>query len=176
MSIFTYYPKVAYKIDDFNSLRAIDITVASKIKDYTKVYKNISYNPYVIQDGETPDYVAYKLYDNPGYDWVVLLANDIKSVYDDWPKSSVTFNNFIIEKYGSLTASMSTVKYYYDSEGDIIDLTTYTATPSTSRSSESVYEWELRKNTNTSKIKLINKASLGALESSIRNLSTKPIV
>ena len=37
MSIYTFYPKISYKVDDYDSLRAIDITSSLKIKDYFKV-------------------------------------------------------------------------------------------------------------------------------------------
>ena len=52
MSIFAYYPKIAYKIDDYNYLKAIDINVVSKLKDYITQYRSIGYTPYVVQDGD----------------------------------------------------------------------------------------------------------------------------
>ena len=36
MSIYTYFPKINYKVDEYDSLRAIDITSAIKIKEYLK--------------------------------------------------------------------------------------------------------------------------------------------
>jgi hypothetical protein len=60
MSIFTYYPKIAYKIDDHNYLRAIDINLVAKIKDYISNYRGIAYAPYIVGDGESPDFISYK--------------------------------------------------------------------------------------------------------------------
>ena len=104
-----------------------------------------------MQDGESPDYISYKFYGNPGYDWIIMLTNNVHSMYDDWPRNSVDLDAFIIEKYGSLSSAMSTVKYYYNSSLDIIDETTYNNLASTARRSETQYEYELRVNSNKAK-------------------------
>ena len=176
MSIYTFYPKVSYKIDEYDSLRAIDITSALKIKDYLKGYRGIGFTPYIVRDGERPDYVSYVLYGNPDYDWVIMLVNDIHSLYDDWPRNSVDLESYIIEKYGSLTAAMTNVKYYYNSNGDIIDLTTYNNLSVTARSSETEYEYELRKNSNKSKIKVVNRSLITTLTSDLNSITMKPVV
>ena len=176
MSIFTYYPKIAYKIDDYNYLRAIDINVVSKVKDYITQYRSIGYTPYVVDDGESPDYISYKFYGNPGYDWIIMLTNNVHSIYDDWPRNSDTFKQYIIDNYGSLQAAMSTTKYYYDSSRNIIDLLEYTSLSSDSRSLETVYEYELELNTSKSRIKILNPNMISTLESGLRSVLSKPIV
>ena len=176
MSIFTQYPKIAYKVDDYNYLKAIDITVVSKIKNYLTEYRGISVFPYVVADGEKPDFISYKFYNNPGYDWIILLTNNVHSIYDEWPRSSDAFNQYIIQKYGSTTNAMSTVKYYYDVYDNIIDVQEYTSLSAANRSSKTVYEWELDLNTDKSKIKIINKSLISSIETGLRSIMSKPIV
>lgn len=176
MSIFTYYPKIAYKIDDYNYLKAIDINVVSKVKDYITQYRSIGYTPYVVQDGESPDYISYRFYNNPGYDWIIMLTNNVHSIYDDWPKNSETFKEYITYKYGSLQNAMSTTKHYYDATGNIIDVIEYTSLATANRSAETVYEYELRLNVNKSKIKILNPNMISTLESGLRSVLSKPIV
>ena len=176
MSIFTYYPKIAYKVDDYNFLQAIDINIVNKIKKHLTEYRGISYSPYVVTDGEKPDFVSYKFYNNPGYDWVILLTNNIHSIYDEWPRSSDAFNQYIIEKYGSTTTAMSTVKYYYDIYDNIIDVQEYTSLSPANRSSKTVYEWELELNIEKSKIKMIKKSLISSIETGLRSIMSKPIV
>jgi hypothetical protein len=176
MSIYTFYPKVSYKIDEYDSLRAIDITSSLKIKEYLKGYRGIGFTPYIVRDGERPDYVSSVLYGNPNYDWVIMLTNDIHSLYDDWPRNSVDLEAYIIEKYGSLASAMSTVKYYYDSKGNIIDLTTYNNLSANARSSETEYEYELRKNSNKSKIKVMSRSLISAITSDLNSITMKPVV
>jgi len=176
MSIYTFYPKITYKVDDYDSLTAIDITSSLKVKDYLKNYRGLLYSPYMVRDGERPDYVSYRLYGSTDYDWIIMLANDIHSLYDDWPKNSVDLESYIIEKYGSLTAAMSTVKYYYNSSNDIVDQTTYNSLSSNARTSETEYEYELRVNSNKSKIKVIRKSLINAITSDLNSITKKPVI
>jgi len=176
MSIFTYYPKIAYKVDDYNFLKAIDINVVTKIKDFLTQYRSISYSPYVVNNGESPDFISYKFYQDPGYDWIIMLTNGVHSIYDDWPRSSETFNEYLTFKYGSLQSALSTTKYYYDADRNIIDVLEYTSLAANNRSLETVYEYELELNTNKSKIKILNKSSINAVESGLRSILSKPII
>lgn len=176
MSIFTSYPKVNYKIDDYDYLVAIDITNSFRIRQVLSKFRGITYQPYVIQDGERPDNVSQRLYNSPNYDWVILLVNDMYSLYDEWPRDRETFKKFIIEKYGSLSVAQSTVKFYYDENKNIIDVTTYNALPPARRSLENAYEYELRLNTNKSTIKVPRLSIVKAIESDLRTLNTKPAI
>ena len=176
MSIYTYFPKINYKVDEYDSLRAIDITSAIKIKEYLKSYRGILYTPYIVKNGDRPDIVSNKLYANPNYDWILLIANNMYSVYDDWPRNSVDLDAFIIEKYGSLSSAMSTVKYYYNSSLDIIDETTYNNLASTARRSETQYEYELRVNSNKAKIKVVKRSLITAITSDLNTIAKRPVL
>jgi hypothetical protein len=176
MSIFTSYPKINYKIDDYDYLVAIDITNTFRVRQALKRFRGISYQPYVVQDGERPDNVSQKLYDSPNYDWIILLVNDIFNLYDEWPRDRETFKQYIIEKYGSLSNAQSTIKFYYDENKNIIDVTTYNALPPARRSLENVYEYELRLNTNKSIIKVPTFSIVKLIESDIRTLNTKAAI
>ncbi len=175
MSIFTLYPKIAYKVNEYDYLRAIDITQSTKIKSFLKDYRGISFNPYVVKEGERPDYIAYKFYGDSNLDWVILLSNEIYNIYDEWPRNSVDFEEYLIEKYGSIATTLSTVQYYYNSTKDIIDVATYNALSASTRSSETIYEYELRANNNKSKIKLIRSSIIGSIQSELKSLLYKPV-
>lgn len=175
MSIFTLYPKIAYKVNEYDFLRAIDITQSAKIRSFLKDYQGISYTPYTIKDGERPDYVAHKFYGDSNLDWVILLTNEIYNIYDEWPKNSTDFEAYLIEKYGSISNTLSTTKYYYNASRDIIDETTYNSLNASKRTSETIYEYELRANNNKSKIKLIRSSIIGAVQSELRSLLYKPV-
>ena len=175
MSIFTLYPKIAYKVNEYDYLRSIDITQSAKIKSFLKDYRGISYNPYTVKDGERPDYIAYKFYGDSNLDWVILLSNEIYNIYEEWPRNNVDLEQYLIEKYGSIATTLTTVKYYYNASKDIIDLTTYNSLSASARSSETIYEYELRANNNKSKIKLIRSGIIGAIQSELRSLLYKPV-
>jgi hypothetical protein len=174
---FSKAQKTIFKVDDFDYVEAVDLTVGFQAKEFLRNVSGVSYVPYVIQDGERPDNVANKAYDDPTLDWVVLLANNIQSIYDEWPKDSETFKQYIIQKYGSLESALATVKYYYDGNGNVINATDWSTLPSTSgKRTESEYQYELRLNTNKSKIRLFKKEIAKSMASLLRNIDRKPIV
>jgi hypothetical protein len=176
MSIFQFYPKVAYKVDNIDYIKAIDITTSIKIKDFFKTYRGISFTPYAVKDGERPDYVSFKAYGTPMYDWIVLLVNDIYNIYDDWPKNTQTLNSYIEEKYGSIASAISTVQYYYNLNNDIIDQTTWQSLPTSQRKSETQYEYEFRRNINKSKIKIVKRGMINAVDMSLKSIISKPVL
>jgi len=174
MSIFNLYPKFNFKVDEYDVIRGIDITNSVRIKKFIKDYRGIQYFPYVIKDGERPDNVSYKFYNDPTYDWIILLVNDMYSIYDDWPKDSVAFKNYIEKKYGSVQTALSQIKYYYDEKKNIIDVTTYNSLPSNRRSLERVYEYEQRLNTQKSIIKVVSPNIIGSIQSDLNTLNIRP--
>lgn len=175
MDIYAFYPKTSVSVNDFDQIRAVDIITGAKVKDFVKNYRGISYRPYAIQDGDRPDNVAYKLYNNAKYDWIILLVNDMYSIYDDWPKSSTELERYIIAKYGSISAASSTIKYYYDADGNIIDLTTFNTLPAASRNSESVLAWEYRMNDRKRIIRIPTPSSVAKIQNDLTTLNIKPV-
>ena len=83
----------------------------------------MSFTKYKIVGDERPDQVAYRVYGDEDLDWVVLLANNIINVRDEWPMSQGDFNNYLSEKYGD-TGGADLIKHYEtiqikDSKGKI---------------------------------------------------------
>lgn len=76
---------------------------------------------YTIEDGETPDIVADKLYSNASYFWILLIVNNITNLNKEWPVSSYNLGELLSEKYDNPYA----IKHYetidlYDDEGNQI--------------------------------------------------------
>ena len=55
---------------------------------------------YNVINGERPDQVAFKFYDDPSLDWVVLLTNNIINVQTEWPMDNKSFERYLEDKYG----------------------------------------------------------------------------
>lgn len=98
------------------------VKVLSSIKDESYVYYL-----YDIQDGDTPEIIASKYYDNPNRHWIILYANDIVDPVYDWPLSTRDFANFIDAKYGSY-ANASTGIHHYEKVITKTDSLTQTVT------------------------------------------------
>ena len=56
---------------------------------------------YNVREGETPESIADKLYDDSQLHWVFMLVNDITDRYHDWPLNGAQFNQFVDEKYSN---------------------------------------------------------------------------
>ena len=63
------------------------------------VYSTDLFAEFTVKDGARPDYIAELLYNDPGYDWVLLLTNRITNLYNNWPLSSASFEQHIFQKY-----------------------------------------------------------------------------
>ena len=57
------------------------------------------FDTYDVKEGETPESIADKLYDDPELHWVVLMVNDITDRYHQWPMTQRQFLQYVNEKY-----------------------------------------------------------------------------
>lgn len=67
---------------------------------------------YEVQDGDTPEILAEKIYGDTGAGWMIMYANNIHDPFFDWPLETDAFNKYIIGKYGSIAAAKTTVHHY----------------------------------------------------------------
>ena len=58
-----------------------------------------------VRDGERPEDIATRLYQNPFYNWTILVMNDITDVYSQWPRSVQQLQDFINQKYDNPMAT-----------------------------------------------------------------------
>ena len=96
-------PKGLFKnlpIIEYDGKLARNLMVSSKIvKD---AFANpIAFFNYTVEDGETPEEIAYTFYDSVFYSWLVLFSNDIVDVHNEWPKSYKQMTEYYTQKYGS---------------------------------------------------------------------------
>lgn len=84
-----------------------------KLRDDTFRYTT-NFKKYTIKDGETPQDIAHRFYDNINYYWIILLINDIQNVNEDWAMSSLVFEDYISKKYP--TDNGLGIKHYITTE------------------------------------------------------------
>ena len=71
-----------------------------KIRD--DIYENVTYfTKYSIQGDDRPDNVAFAIYEDSKLDWTILLANNIVNVQTEWPLTQESFENYLLNKYGT---------------------------------------------------------------------------
>ena len=96
---FSTFPSIPYDStgtgqtkDVKNLLRRV--AIRQKVKTNT-----LFYDTYDVKQGETPESIADKLYDDSELHWVILLVNDVTDRYHQWTMSAAQFEQFINEKY-----------------------------------------------------------------------------
>jgi len=73
--------------------------------------KDTLYVEYVVQNGERPEEVSKKIYDDEQYYWVILQINGITDYYNQWPLSLYELERYINKKYGG-EAGAAEVHHY----------------------------------------------------------------
>ena len=100
MSFFENFPTVQYYFSetDPNTYTLRHIIRRFKVNDVVK--RNVlTYQTYIISDGESPDIVANKVYGKPDWHWVILMYNDIVNTMAQWPKPHRQVIKYASEKY-----------------------------------------------------------------------------
>jgi len=65
------------------------------------VSKSNLVDQYSIGEGETPESISFNYYGSVDYYWTILITNNIKSRYFDWPMSSQELGQYVESKYGN---------------------------------------------------------------------------
>ena len=100
------------KVPDFEYVNRLP---NSKIGDYIQVknffkrgkirpdiFQNLMFfEKYKISGDDRPDNVAYKVYEDSKFDWIVLLSNNIVNIQTEWPLTQESFDTYLREKYGN---------------------------------------------------------------------------
>ena len=99
MSYFSMFPEVIYDSKG-NDNYTLFKNIFRRVKLSSSAQKNImEFDYYDVQDGETPEMIAYKYYGDAELHWVVLVINDVTDYYSDQPKSVQTFEQYVKDKY-----------------------------------------------------------------------------
>ena len=98
----------AQSISDY--LRVKNLFKRTKISQ--TVFDDLTYfTKYQIIADERPDNIAYKIYGDSNLDWMVMLANNVTNLQNEWPLEEQSFYRFLINKYGS-EAGIESVHHY----------------------------------------------------------------
>ena len=181
MEYFQYQSVVPYTFTTggmATTMSIVNITQRAKIAERLRQHTTTMHD-YVIGDHERPDTVAMNLYGDVKYTWVVLLMNNIVSLYD-WPMTNSEFELYLIGKYGSLTnsqnqgtrtdAAWSAAKFYYTTEGDRVDATTYAGLGTRQGTTNTPYTQEVEDNDARRTIKVVSRQFLPGILSALKTL------
>ena len=101
MSYFEKFPKIYYDANADGKYKVMT-DIISRVKLVDSVKENIlNFDYYNVKDGETPEMIAHKYYDDPELHWTILVVNDIIDYYTEWPMSVQKFEEFMKDKYAN---------------------------------------------------------------------------
>lgn len=77
------------------------------------IFQNLAFfTKYSITGNDRPDNVAFEIYQDSTLDWLVLMANNIVNIQNEWPLSNVDFDELMIDKYGSYDTLFNGIHHY----------------------------------------------------------------
>ena len=113
---FANFPIIAYDSVGNGDFKLVT-NLLKRVALRSKVKSNIlSFDTYEVKEGETPENISDKLYNDPELHWIILLINDITDRYHQWPMSTPQFNAYMDDKYDDVDA----IHHYevYQKSGD----------------------------------------------------------
>ena len=115
-SYFSEVPNLEY----VSSLPDAKISDYVTVKNFFKrgflredIFQNLTFfTKYQIQGGDRPDNVAFQVYNDSTLDWLVLIANNIVNIQNEWPISNIDFDELMLDKYGSYDTLFNGIHHY----------------------------------------------------------------
>ena len=99
MAYFEKFPKIYYDNNGDGKYKLMT-DILTRVKSNSKTKENIlEFDYYNVKDGETPEMIAHKYYEDPELHWTILVINDIVDYYTEWPMSVQKFEEFVKDKY-----------------------------------------------------------------------------
>jgi len=175
---FANFPVIPYDSVGNGDFKVVT-NLLKRVALRTKVRTNtLLYDTYDVKDGETPEMIADKLYDDPQLHWVVLFVNNITDRYHQWPMASIQFNQFVNDKYTNIDA----VHHYEiaQTSGDTsikinigTDTTGYSEADLTTITN---YEYEVERQDTLRKIRLLDGAYIEQFKEEFETLMGESVV
>lgn len=113
-SYFDKIPKIKYDINRSltNPQYETVTNIFFRVRLMNEVLNNISaYFTVELDDSDTPEILAEKVYGDSGAGWIITMANNLVDPQWDWPMTSEQFNKYIVGKYGSIEDSQ--ISYHH---------------------------------------------------------------
>lgn len=193
MKYFESTPRISVTDKYGNSV--IYRNIMARLSIIPAVLKNpLLYYEYDVQEGDTPEIVAYKYYGDVNRYWIVLFSNQMMDPQWDWPLDYRNLVSYIEDKYENpegihsyqkvitltnLLDNITTVNTYNISQAEYNSTIEETKTFEMSsgdviyqveKKSLSNYEYEVELNDTKRSIKLLNRDYASQLEQEFRAL------
>jgi len=101
MSYFRNFPLMAYDVASDGNYKLLP-NILKRVKLRTGIRTgSFLFDAYDVKDGENPEDIAFKLYGDAEFHWVVLMVNNVTDRYYQWPLTQPQFQEHLEDKYGA---------------------------------------------------------------------------
>ena len=76
------------------------VALRAKVKTNTALF-----DIYDVKEGDSPESIAFKMYGDTEYHWIIMLMNNITDRYHQWPLTTPQFLSFLKDKYSNPNAT-----------------------------------------------------------------------
>jgi len=166
MGYFEKFPVYQYDLEDTQE-QVLITDILRRVNLRSNVAANtLVFDFYDVKEGETPDIVADKYYDDPELHWVVVTINNITSRYD-WPLDQVALSDFVNDKYSNPDGI-----HHYEINATSGDTTKKLTVSSDTSGALPVtnYEHEETLNDNKRRIRMLDRAYVSKFTDEFKNL------
>ena len=117
---FKEFPKFLYDFKYGTTTKTTVVTdITRNVRFRKEVLENVTlFDEYDIVDGETPEIVAEKIYGNPEYHWIIMIANQKHDYISDFPLSEHALEKHIVATYG---ATRYSIRHYVNAAGFVVN-------------------------------------------------------
>lgn len=112
MLYFDTLPKIITPDQNGQAIVLTNLMVRAKLLEDFENNPMLFYQ-YSIQDGDTPEIIADKYYDDSYRYWLVLYSNKILDPLWDWPLDNLTFLSYIDKKYAAEAEDANQTPFEY---------------------------------------------------------------
>lgn len=160
MDFFRYFPTTL----DVNSKVLVNLSKRVLLGKNLE-NESIIYQKYVLKNNERLDTLSKRLYGDEKYQWILMLVNGMFDPRENLPLNYTDFDDYLIDKYGSLEYTYATIHHYLDENGKYVN-ESYGGV----KTSISVYEYEDSLNESKRYINIVRKEYISNFESELKRL------
>jgi hypothetical protein len=113
-------PKILINLYDERNMYKLVTDITTRVASSAEIRENLFlYDYYDIRDGETPEIIADKMYNDSHLHWVILLCNDIIDPVYDWVLPYNILLQHVIDTYGE--DNINKTHHYENENGDWVN-------------------------------------------------------
>lgn len=117
LGYFNYFPKIFYTFDKNTLNQQVVTNIFARSTFLKEVSENSAiYFKYQVQESDTPEIIAHKIYGSEYRSWIVLLFNKYINPLYEFPLKSSVLDDYVVNKYDQTVEQAQTTIHHYEQE------------------------------------------------------------